>query len=309
MTQAPPRTPPIDGVEVDTSDVGADPGKLARLPLRDLGVRFAFGAGISIAAGVVGLALGQRAGGVLLAFPAILPAALTLIEKREGTSEAVADVRGAVIGACALVLFAVTVVALAGRMPTALALAVAAVGWATTALALYAGGTRLARALGEQQYLPEVGVVEAEPVVAALHRAGLTAAVAETESGGALAALLVAAEDGAQVVRGGVVVANPEGMRGLLDLDPPVVARDGEISEPTALAMAGAVREHLGADVGLAVAGPAGGGEQRGVSWVVVAGPRRTRVAKLVGDRGPEENRSDALRAALRLCREVVGSR
>jgi PncC family amidohydrolase len=309
MRQSPPETPPIDRVEVDTRELDADPDKLARLPLRDLGIRFAFGAGISVLAGLAGLALGQRAGGVLLAFPAILPAALTLIEKREGTSEAVADVRGAVIGACAMVLFAVTVVALAGRIPTALAIVIAAVGWATAALGLYAGGTRLARALGEQQYLPEVGVVEAEPVVAALRRAGLTAAVAETESGGALAALLVAAEDGAQVVRGGVVVANSEAMRRLLDLDPAAVAPDAEVGEPTALAMAGAVRQHLGAEVGLAIAGPADGGEQRGVSWVVVAGPRRTRVAKLVGDRGPEENRSDALRAALRLCREVVGSR
>src|SRR5258707_1286546 len=130
--------------------------------------------------------------GIFAAAPSVAPASLTLIEKREGTSEAVADVRGAVIGACALVLFAVTVVALAGRMPTTLALVVAAVGWAAAALGLYVGGTRLARALGEQQYLPEVGVVEAEPVVAALRRAGLTAAVAETASGGALAALLVA---------------------------------------------------------------------------------------------------------------------
>jgi len=304
-----PQVPPIDRVDVDRRNLGADPGKLARLPKHELGVRFAFGAAVAVASGIVGLALGPRAAGVLLAFPAILPAALTLIEKREGTPQAVADVRGAVIGACAMVLFAVTVVALAGRMPAAPAVVVAAVGWAVAALGLYASGERLARALGEQQYLPEIGMVEAEPVVAQLRRAGLTAAVAESESGGALAAVLVAAEGGSGVVRGGVVVAGREAKRRLLGLDPAALARDGEISEATALAMAGAVRLRLGADVGLAIAGPADGGEQAGLTWVVVAGPTRTRVVKLVGDRGPEDNQGDAVRTALRLCREVAGSR
>jgi len=201
------------------------------------------------------------------------------------------------------------VVALAGRIPTAPAVLVAAAGWAAAGLALYLGGQRLAGLLVEQQYLPEVGVVEAQPVVDSLRRAGLTAAVAESESGGALAALLVAAEGGPQVLRGGVVVASPEGMRRLLDLDPAAAAGDGEVSEGTALALAGAVRRRLGADLGLAIAGPAGGGEHPGLSWVVVASAQRSRVARLAGGRGPEDSRGEAVRAALRLCREVVGSR
>jgi nicotinamide mononucleotide (NMN) deamidase PncC len=295
---------PPDRVEIDRADLGIESNKLGNLSLRDFGIRFAFGAGVSLLAGLVGLGVGQRAGGVLLAFPAILPAALTLIEKREGTSEAVADIRGAVIGACAMVFFAVTVVALAGRMPTALAILVAGVGWGVAGTVFFFGGNLLARGLHEQQYLPEVGVIEAEPVVEALRRAGMSVAVAETESGGALAALLASAEGGPQVVRGGVVVVNPEGRRRLLGLD--LAAPEGE---ELALAMAGAARTHLGADVGLVIAGPAESGPDPGLTWVVAAGPRRTRVAKLVGDRGPEENRGDAVRAALRLCREVVEDR
>jgi hypothetical protein len=43
----------------------------------DYVTRFAFGAGISAAAAIVSLVLGVKVGGVLLGFPAILPASLT----------------------------------------------------------------------------------------------------------------------------------------------------------------------------------------------------------------------------------------
>ena len=42
-------------------------------------MRFLFGAGISLVAGLAGMAFGSKIGGVLLGFPAILPASLTLI--------------------------------------------------------------------------------------------------------------------------------------------------------------------------------------------------------------------------------------
>jgi uncharacterized membrane protein (GlpM family) len=74
---------------------------------RDMAVRFAFGAGISVVAGLVGLGWGAGAGGLLLAFPAILPASLTLIEKKEGMKHARDDDSGATLGALALIGFAV----------------------------------------------------------------------------------------------------------------------------------------------------------------------------------------------------------
>jgi uncharacterized membrane protein (GlpM family) len=85
---------------VDLSAVGS-------IAPKDIAVRFAFGAGISIVAGLVGLAWGAGAGGLLLAFPAILPASLTLIEKKEGMEHARDDDSGATLGALALVGFAV----------------------------------------------------------------------------------------------------------------------------------------------------------------------------------------------------------
>jgi len=56
--------------------VASDPVKLRKAKPRDLGIRFAFGAGIALAAGLVGLHFGHLAGGMFLAFPTVLPASL-----------------------------------------------------------------------------------------------------------------------------------------------------------------------------------------------------------------------------------------
>src|SRR5205807_1800795 len=67
------------------------------------------GAAISLVAGVIGMKFGPRLGGVLLGFPAILPASLTLIEKKEGKEQASVDSIGAGLGAVAMIAFAVVV--------------------------------------------------------------------------------------------------------------------------------------------------------------------------------------------------------
>ncbi|HAM02941.1 MAG TPA: hypothetical protein DCQ30_12060 [Acidimicrobiaceae bacterium] len=102
-----------------------------------MGVRFCFGAAISLVAGVVSLALGERAGGLLLAFPAILPSTLTLIEKEESERAAEDDDVGAVLGATGLVAFALAGWLLLSRLPAALAILAAAVCWSTVAVGLY----------------------------------------------------------------------------------------------------------------------------------------------------------------------------
>jgi hypothetical protein len=104
---------------------------------RDLLVRFAAGATTSIVSGLVTLAFGPRVGGILLAFPAILAASLTLIEEQEDSQEAREDARGAIAGACALTAFAVIAALTFGHLAGGVVLLVATVGWAITALALY----------------------------------------------------------------------------------------------------------------------------------------------------------------------------
>ena len=75
----------------------AQPAKIKRVRKRDIGYRFLAGAVTSIASGIVALWLGARVGGILLAFPAILAASLTLIEEQEDGAHAREDARGAVI--------------------------------------------------------------------------------------------------------------------------------------------------------------------------------------------------------------------
>jgi hypothetical protein len=106
-----------------------EPGKLREVRPRDLAIRFVAGALTSIAAGLVTLAFGGRVGGILLAFPAILGASLTLIEQQEDSAEAREDARGAVLGGCALALFAAIAAITLGHVNPVLALVLATAGW------------------------------------------------------------------------------------------------------------------------------------------------------------------------------------
>jgi hypothetical protein len=102
-----------------------------------LAMRFAFGAAISMVAGLVGIFAGQRAGGVMLAAPAVLPAALTIIERQEGRLPAVTEVQGSVPGAVALIGFAVVAAATTARLPLAGALLSALGTWIIAAIGCY----------------------------------------------------------------------------------------------------------------------------------------------------------------------------
>lgn len=82
------------------------PAKIGEANVREMLVRFGFGAATSALAGVVGVLAGPTVGGVFLAFPAILLASLTLIADEEGRSKARDDARGAAAGALGLLAFA-----------------------------------------------------------------------------------------------------------------------------------------------------------------------------------------------------------
>ena len=104
---------------------------------KGLGLRFVFGFVISVVAALISMRLGQRFGGLFLAFPAILPATLTLIEEKEGESRASINATGAVLGACALVAFAAAAAWLLPRTHPLLALIAAGVLWFGLAVAAY----------------------------------------------------------------------------------------------------------------------------------------------------------------------------
>jgi hypothetical protein len=83
--------------------------------------------------------LGYRDGGVFLAFPAILPATLTLIEKKEGRQRAHEDDVGATAGSVGLFAFALAGLFVVSRLDGrgAVALASAAIARLVVSIALY----------------------------------------------------------------------------------------------------------------------------------------------------------------------------
>jgi hypothetical protein len=124
--------------EPPRGSVGLDPGLLRDVGRRDIAVRFAFGAGTSVVAGLLTLAFGPRVGGTMLAFPAILAASLTLIEDEDGAADAREDARGALVGALGLGAFAAVAAVLLQDVSAVAAVALAGAAWAIVALAGYA---------------------------------------------------------------------------------------------------------------------------------------------------------------------------
>jgi hypothetical protein len=111
--------------------------KIAQVQPRQLLVRFVAGALTSVGAGLVTLIFDARAGGIFLAFPAILAASLTLIEREEDSRTAREDARGATVGGVALASFAAVAALTLGQINSALGLALAALTWLVMALAGY----------------------------------------------------------------------------------------------------------------------------------------------------------------------------
>ena len=112
-------------------------GNLRDVRRRDLAFRFLAGALTSLVAGVLTILFGPRVGGVMLAFPAILAASLTLIEEQEDSHEAREDARGAIMGGLALAVFAAVCALAFTRWDGAVVLAVATVAWVLTAVLGY----------------------------------------------------------------------------------------------------------------------------------------------------------------------------
>jgi len=127
--------------------VGLDPGRAGRTSWRAYAVRFVFGGVVTACTGLVAHAFGPAVGGLFLAFPAILPASITLIEDREGKRIAADDCAGAVLGSVGLLAFGAVVWALAPRLAAWQVLGCATVAWLAVAVALW---RLLAAVTGEQ---------------------------------------------------------------------------------------------------------------------------------------------------------------
>jgi PncC family amidohydrolase len=148
---------------------------------------------------------------------------------------------------------------------------------------------------------------EAGGLLTALRNDGLTIAVAESCTGGLLAAALTAFAGSSDVVRGGVVSYADDLKTALLGVSAETLRAHGAVSPEVARAMAAGARQRCGADMGVAItgiAGPGGGspGKPVGLIYVAVVTAQREDVTRLEDDGGREANRARAVHAALELC-------
>jgi len=144
----------------------------------------------------------------------------------------------------------------------------------------------------------------AEAIIGQARSLGLTIAVAESLTGGLVAARLVDVAGASDVFVGGVVAYHPDLKHTLLGVDSAVLHERGAVQETVALQMALGVRERCAldtvdaaasrrADLSLATTGVAGPdadpitGQQPGTVWIAVSSSQGTRAERFQfsGDR------------------------
>jgi hypothetical protein len=106
-----------------------DPAKLKQAKAKEYAIRFGFGGGITLATGLIAHFFGPLVGGLFLAFPAILPASVTLLQQHEDHTQAGLDALGAVLGSAGLLAFGLVIWLLAQHLPAWLLLLLAALVW------------------------------------------------------------------------------------------------------------------------------------------------------------------------------------
>jgi PncC family amidohydrolase len=150
-----------------------------------------------------------------------------------------------------------------------------------------------------------------EEVAAECTARGYSLATAESCTGGGLAAAITDLAGVSSFFLGGVVSYANEVKMALLEVPEKVLATDGAVSEPTALAMASGVRKLLHTDVGVGITGIAGpGGETPtkpvGLVYVSVATPTRSIVRHTVWPGNRAAVRASSVQAALEMILEAL---
>jgi nicotinamide-nucleotide amidase len=136
--------------------------------------------------------------------------------------------------------------------------------------------------------------------------------VAESCTGGLVAARLTARPGSSAYVPGGIVAYSNEVKESLVGVPHATLVEFGAVSAETAVALADGARERLGADLGVGVtgiAGPDGGTAEKpvGLVWVAVSsgdGARIVRKTLVPGARADVRDRTTTL--ALHLLRRLL---
>jgi nicotinamide-nucleotide amidase len=146
-------------------------------------------------------------------------------------------------------------------------------------------------------------------LLATLRFRGQTLAVAESLTGGLLAATIVEVPGASRVFRGGLVVYATDLKATLAGVPADLLAERGPVDPDVATLLARGARERCGADWGLSTTGVAGpepqGGAAVGTVFVAVSGPvDAVRASHLDGSRA--QIRAGAVAAALELLAFVL---
>ncbi|MGA5066168.1 CinA family protein [Streptomyces exfoliatus] len=158
-------------------------------------------------------------------------------------------------------------------------------------------------------------MTEAARVLALLAERGHTLAVAESLTGGLVAAELTGVPGASAAFRGSVTAYATPLKRELLGVDGGLLAERGAVDPEVALQMAAGVRDRLGADWGVSTTGVAGpdpqDGQAVGTVYVAVAGPAATgagagKVVSLRLNGARAEIRRESVRSVLELLLEEL---
>ena len=131
--------------------IRVDASGLKQTKWHEYALRFVAGGIVTVLAGMIARRWGPGIGGLFLAFPAIFPASVTLMEKHErqrkqekglqgaapGTDVAAIDALGAAMGSVGLVGFAGICWWLIPKYPAPLALGGAAVAWLLVSFSIW----------------------------------------------------------------------------------------------------------------------------------------------------------------------------
>ncbi|WP_329402032.1 CinA family protein [Streptomyces melanogenes] len=139
-----------------------------------------------------------------------------------------------------------------------------------------------------------------------------TLAVAESLTGGLVAAEVTSVAGASRVFRGSVTAYATELKRDVLGVEATLLAERGAVDPEVARQMAAGVRKVLGADWGIATTGVAGpapqDGQPVGTVYIAVEGPDgngKTAALRLNGDRA--EIRRESVRSVLELLSGELG--
>ena len=145
----------------------------------------------------------------------------------------------------------------------------------------------------------------ARQIVELLTARAETVAVAESLTGGLVAAALTSVPGASVVVRGGIIAYAADLKAALLGVSGDLLARNGPVDPRVAAAMAAGVRERLGASYGVSTTGVAGpgpaDGKPQGTVFIGVDGPSGGAGSGLLLSGGRQEVREATVRAALSL--------